>query len=40
MEEREVIQDNQHDFTTGCLGKSCLTNLVAVYDGATASIDK
>jgi len=29
MEGREIIQENQHDFT---MGKSCLTNLVAFYD--------
>lgn len=35
MANMEVIGDNQHNFTEG---KSCLTNLVALYDRVTSGL--
>ncbi|CAM5129697.1 unnamed protein product [Natator depressus] len=37
LEERKVIRDSQHGFTKG---KSCLTNLIAVCDEITGSVDE
>ncbi|MBN7735689.1 hypothetical protein JX616_27755, partial [Klebsiella pneumoniae] len=37
VEGRELIWENQHGFTKG---RSCLTNLVAISEGVTASVDR
>jgi len=37
VEEKKVIRSNQHGFTRG---KSCLTNVIAFYDGMTVWVDE
>jgi len=37
VEEKKVIRSSQHGFIQG---KSCLTNLIAFYDGMTGWVDE